>query len=292
MSRKAKVRVPQEVREDKPENERKYKITGERWEDRVQTIRQVFQKAAECKEHFVTLDKQPHIQKYHTRLIEAGQLPVEILALRERFYWAGKKLKGYRSEDNKKAEVRTEEKIGKGFWQQVLKLGSDGTKTLKRGEHKRSLDGFGTNLSVYSDSIKEEALKILGKRNLKPLVQLQGQSIKLLYHPDGRKDMLFEIKFDIVAGRTFDGYERNIVEVEVEVKERGKKVTDKEIENMLDKSEGALLTDFADQLEVVYHSKVSELFQHLQGWLLRDPKGFSKAFDKLPGDKWAEYHPN
>lgn len=285
MSSRNHIRIPQEIREDKPENERKYSIIGGSWQHRVQTLHGIFNHVAECREHFATLNMSPHIENYHADLLPELELPVEIIAPRTRYYWAGINLKGYRPTDKQKGEVRTEEKAAKDAWQQVLKLGGNGGRTLSRGEYKRLLDGFGVNLDIYK-GIRDQAYRALGKGQLKPLVELQGQTKKIYYHPDGDESTLLEIKFDKVKGRTFDGFERDIIEVEIEVKQGHSNS-----EEMLDHTERVLLSRFADSLAPIYHSKVYELFQHLYGWQLADKQGFREAFKSLPGDRWAEWKP-
>ncbi len=293
IARKNKMRIPHEKREDGSEDERKYEVLGINWLERVTRLHKIFAHVVNCNSHFVTLNAAPHTEGYDPELLSTAKPPIETLALRTRFYMAGKKLKGYRPSDKKKGELRIEEKTGKAAWQQVLKLGGDGSRTLKRGEHKRLLDGAGYNFNVYSKDIAAQAEDVLGKRLLKRLVRLQGQSEKILYHPEGRQDVLFEIKFDQVKGLTFDGQKKkDLIEIEIEVKERGSNVSDDEIETMLNKSEDELMKNFADDIRPIYHSKVSELFQHLYGWMLQDPQGFGRAFDALPARKWAEMAPH
>lgn len=287
MADSKKGRIPQEVHEDKPENERKYRVKGASFEARVEKLSRIFNHIAACRRHFRTLDLAPHTDQFDTALSACSRFPHEVTPLRQRFYWAGENLKGYRPDDKIKAEVRTERKIGKGVWQQVLKIGRESMGTLSRGEYKRLLDGFGTNLGIYPDKIKKPAQKILGDGPLKPVLVIESKSTKVLFHPDGNPDVLLEIKFDKGRGRTFDGFRHDIVEIEVEVKEGGD-LSAKQIEKILDRTEQVLLKHFADDLEPIHHSKVFEMVQHLHGWWLRDKKGFHKAFDALPGDRWGE----
>ena len=60
---------------------------------------------------------------------------------------------------------------------------------------------------------------------------------------------MLEIKFDKGRGRTFDGYKHDIVEIEIEVKDRGPKITEKDIEKALDRTEKVLMKYFADSLQ-------------------------------------------
>ncbi len=290
MPHRNKFQIPQEVREDKPENERKYSITGVNWRDRSQMLNVIFNHVAGCSDHFATLNMAPHTDGYHPDLLQDMDLPADIIYPRTRFYWANINLKGYRPTDRFKGEVRTEEKVEKDAWQQVVKLGgnSNSGRTLSRGEYKRLLDGFGTNLGVYK-GLRKDVTRALGNTELKPLVRLQGQTKKIFYHPHGDRKTLLEIKFDKVKGQTFDGFGRDIIEIEVEVKRGDKKATKREMEAMLDQTEQELLRRFADNLTPIYHSKVYELFQHLYGWQLSDKKNFREAFQSLPGDSWAEY---
>lgn len=294
MAKKDKIRVPQEVRDDKPEEERKHRVLGNSWQDKAAKLDKVFNFVASQKDHFVTLDSKPHTDQFDSELADHAEFPFHPRPLRKRYYWGTIDLNGYKDGDLGKAEVRTEKKIGKGYWEQVLKLGgSTGKKkkTLKRGEYKRALDGFGTNLSVYQSSVSRSAELILGNKELKPLVRLEGQSKPLLYHPDGREDVIFEIKFDKCKGFAFDGYEEDVIEVEVEVKEFPDSMKSDDIEALLDRSEEILYEVFADDLEPVYEAKPSALFRHLAEWRERDKKEFKEAFKSLPGHKWADFLP-
>lgn len=294
MANKKKIRVPQEVREDKPEEERKLRVLGKSWQDKAAKLDAIFHFVASQKAHFVTLDLQPHTDYFDAELVKASEYPAEFRPLRKRYYWGTLDLAGYKDSDPGKAELRTERKVGKGYWEQVLKLGgSTGKKkkTLIRGEHKRAVDGFGVNLSIYPAKIKRDAKKILDDKELKPLARLEGQSKPVLYHPDGREDVIFEIKFDKCKGFAFDGYEEDVVEVEIEAKEIPDKMTEQELEALFDKSENVLYQAFTGDLEPIYEAKPSGLFRHLVEWRSRDKKGFEKAFQSLPGDKWSDWSP-
>ena len=288
---KPSIIVPKEYLADQPEMERKWRVRGTNFFTRCIVLDQIFNLVAQDKEHFITLDRDPHIQNFDPELLAVSEIPIEIKALRERDYWSTVNLPGYKVGDKKKIEIRTENKIGKQYFEQVLKLGKDGDKTLERGEHKRELEGFGINLSVYPDKIEKEARRILGKNVSKPLVHLEGQSKPLLYHPGGRTDVLCEIKFDKTSGKTFDLYREKHAEVEIEIKEHSENIGKAEIEEIFDQGERVLLRHFGDDLQSIYESKVSGLFRHLAGVKLRDPKAFKAAFEALPGDRWAECNP-
>ena len=278
--------TPQEFHYDSSEIERKYSVRGKDWYQRIHQLNQIFEFVAQDKKYFCTLDQLVHTSVFDPDLIAVSQRPVEIKPLRERFYWANRKLSGYCPGDKEKVELRTEKKIGKGYWEQVLKLGRLVNKTLRRGEHKRRLDGKGTNLEVFTDTVSKAAFKVLGRHAiLKPLVRLQGQSAKLLYHPKGRKDVLFEIKFDLIKGQTFDGRKQDIVEVEIEVKEDGG-LSDKRLDKLLDETEEVLFAKFKGQLEPVYDSKVEKLFAHLVKLRTQDKEKFKKQFEELSYDIW------
>lgn len=286
------MKRPQEIKEDKPEKERKHRVLGKSWVEKAEKLDRVFNFVAANKEHFVTLNQQPHSDGFDSELAAAAELPANPRPLRKRYYWSNRALDGYKEGDGKgRAEIRTEQKVGKGYWEQVLKIGGKSGKTIERGEYKRALDGFGVNLDVYPEAIQKAARKIIQDEDLKPLVRLEGQSKPVLYHPDGRQDILFEIKFDKGKGFTFDGVQEDIVEVEIEVKEVGENVTEKEIEALLDKSEKLLYDNFAHDMEPIYEAKAMTLFRHLAAWRERDEEDFKKAFKSLPGDRWAEYRP-
>lgn len=293
MSKKTiKPRIPQELREDKPEEERKHRVLGKTWRKKAARLDKIFNFVATEKEHFVTFNLAPHTEGYNTELRRHSSRPVNIKPLRRRYYWANRKLDGYKKGNKDRVELRTEQKKGKGYWAQVLKLGSSSAKTLRRGEYTRSLDGFGTNLDVYTPKVRDAARKVVGNTVRKPLGMIECQSVPLLYHPDGRPDVIFEIKFDKGKGFTFDGMETDVVEVEIEVKEVGEDVSKKDIEALLDKSERILYSEFEGLLKPVYQSKPELLFKHLNKWRKKDRTGFEKAFDSLPGDRWESWSPS
>ena len=293
MAKKTAMRVPQEVREDKPEEERKLGVVGKSWQEKAKKLDKIFNFVAAHTSHFVTLNDNSYVQSFDEELAKNSNLPLHVRPLRRRYYWGNSDLDGYKKGDKGKAEVRTEKKVGKGYWEMTLKLGSNkkSKKTLKRGEFKRALDGFGVNLDVFKKAISIAAWKILGDKPLKPLAIIEGQSIPVLYHPDGRTDVIFEIKFDKGKGKTFDGHEEDVIEVEIEVKEKPKEMSECEVEALLDKSEAILFGDFEDDLERIYDAKPSRLFNHLVQWRGRDKKGFKEAFKSLPGDSWQTLSP-
>ncbi|MCB9989923.1 MAG: hypothetical protein H6867_00910 [Rhodospirillales bacterium] len=291
MAKEIKKGKPQEVRDDGTEEERKHRVLGENWHDKAIRLDTIFNFIAGQKTHFVTLDQAVHTDHFDPELAAFAEFPANPKPLRTRYYWANAALDGYKPDDKGRAEIRTERKTGKGCWEQVLKIGGKSGKTLKRGEYKRALDGFGVNLDVYPSEIRKSALKIIKDEEFKPLIRLEGQSKPVLYRPDGRTDILFEIKFDKGKGFTFDGIEEDVIEVEIEVKERGSDVSDEEIEALLDKSESLLYQQFEGNLEPINESKAMTLFRHLVDWQECDKKGFEKAFKALPGDRWEEYKP-
>ena len=110
------------------------------------------------------------------------------------------------------------------------------------------------------------------------------------YHPDGRADILFEIKFDKGKGFSFDGEQCEVVEVEIELKENLDGAAADEIEALLDKSDAALLKKSPDQLVPCIESKPAGLFSHLNNRCEEDPATFGRAFDALPDDRWVKQH--
>lgn len=278
---------PDEFLEDVSEDERKYKVRGCDFATRVAKLNEIFAFVAGDKNHFVTLESELHTNGYDAELVALSQSPNETKALRRRLYWGVSSLIGYKPRDKDKIELRTEQKIGKLYWEQVLKLGGNGSKTLKRKEHKRHLDGFGVNLLVYPKDVFEKAHEIVGDAEFKPLVKLEGQSRPLLYHPDGRADIVLEIKFDMGKSTTFDGYKEDLVEVEIEIKEHPDTMSEDDLEDLLNKTESVLFANFADDLENVYESKVSPSFRHLVGLRSRDKAGFDKMFKDLPVNWWS-----
>lgn len=282
---------PQEIKEDKPEIERKYSVIGDCLADRAHVLKKIFDSVVAKNDHFVTLDRAPHTKDFPAELVDLPpDFPCTVSYLRTRLYWLNDELAGYKPGDKGRAEIRTEEKPEKGYWQQTLKLGGNGEKTLTRGEFKRPLDDFGTNLDVYKPKQRKAAYAILGHKERKPLVRIDSQSTALLYHPDGRPDVLFEIKFDKGIGRTFNGYVRDIVEVEIEVK-KAENLSPKDIERLLDRTETALYEKFNDDLEPIKDSKPAALFRYLVNYRERSKAGFERDFKALSGNKWDELSP-
>ncbi len=284
--KKHKARVPREVKDDGEEDERKYRVLGKTWDQKVKTLRSVFSFVVLEGKFFATLDKAPHTASFDTCLVASAQVPIHIKPIGCRYYWATACLAGYKAKDKTRAEVRTEEKIGKRRWEQVVKLGGDGSKTLKRGEYERHLDDFGVNIGVYSPEIRRAIRGVVGQKTLYPLAHIDVQSIPVLFHPDGRKDVLFEIKFDCGKGKTFDGFTTDIVEIEIEVKNFPKDMPDSKIEALLDLAEKMLFRDYGDNLEPIFESKPAVLFRHLVSWRDRNETEFTAAFRSLRGDKW------
>jgi hypothetical protein len=122
-------------------------------------------------------------------------------------------------------------------------------------------------------------------------VRLEGQSSPILYYPKGSDDVLFEIKFDRTSGRTFDGHTERQAEIEIEIKKHPASMTMPRLEELLDRTENALISHFADSIQPIYESKVSGLFRHLAGWRARNPQEFSRVFKDLPGNRWTEWTP-
>ena len=269
--------VPVAVQSGKAEEERKYRVNGESWDDRVALLRQIFKFVAADKRHFATFDAAPHTEGYDARLLAVAKKPKHTKALRERFYWDTTALDGRGPANEGLVEIRTENKLGKHFWEQVVKLGGSGTKTLKRDELPCSLDGPGVNMNVYEEPVRKAVHKVIGDKTLYPMLRIQSQSEPVLYHPDGRADVTFEIKFDVGVCTAFDGYEEDIVEIEIEVKDAPKSMSVKEIEELFDKSELKLFSKYADDLSLIFESKAAACFQHLVGWRERDKKEFKDA---------------
>ncbi|MDA0656553.1 MAG: hypothetical protein O2912_09125 [Proteobacteria bacterium] len=305
MVQENKLKSPRELQKDKPEDERKHHVLGASWQEKAARLDEIFKFVAGEKAHFITLDGSPYAEDFDPELAAAARMPVNTRPLHRRIYWGTRDLDGYTDGAKAKAEIRTERKTGKGCWEQVLKLGGGAQesktqesktqkpktqkpKTMSRREYERALDGFGVNLDVLPNDAKKAAETVLGGKTLKPLICLQGQGIPILYHPDGRADVLFEIKFDKGKGFAFDGEQTDIVEVEIELKENSASVTSGEIEALLDTSDALLYSAFPDYLALSSESKPAPLFYHLAAWRGRDPAGFNNAFDALPGNRWAE----
>jgi hypothetical protein len=289
MAKAQKVKLPQPVQEYGPEYERKWKIKGKNFKTRVSKLSEIFNSVVACNSHFATLNKPPHTSAFEKELIDLALKPFETTPLRTRFYFSGKNLKGYIPQENcRTGEVRTERKVGKKAWQQVLKLGSGKTQvSLQRQEYKRLLDGFGVNLEAYPKKIAKAAVRVLGSRGFKRIIKVEGQSTKLLYHPDGDPKMLFEIKFDMAIARNFLGKRHDIVEIEIEVKEADVGVSKEKIEEALEKAHQKLSEMAEGSANPVKHSKIYPLIRHLAVQKRKNPKAFNKAFRELKPEAWV-----
>jgi len=282
------------ISDDKPEEERKHRILGDRWADKAVLLDALFEFVKSEPDHFITLDTAPHVDGFDPELVSASLAPAHHRPLHQRIYWATKALDGYQNADDTKAEIRIQRKLGSGCWEQTLKLSGRNDpqkgagKTMVRQEYERDVDSFSIDLDLFPKEAEQAARSVFGDKPLKPLICLQGQGIPVLYHPDGRADVLFEIKFDKGKGFSFDGEQCEIVEVEIELKENLGGVTADEIEALLDKSDAALYTKFPDMLALSTESKPARLFAHLNKWREENPNAFGQAFDALPGNKWAE----
>lgn len=271
------------------EDERKHRVLGASWAEKARLVDSIAAFVAAENKHFATLDQPPYIDGFDPELAAASRLPINARPLHRRIYWANKSLDGYQSEDDAYAEARLERKIGEDSWSQTIKLaGKQGPgKTLSRREYERDVAIFGIDLSLLPVDARRDAESILGSQPLKPVICLEGQGVPLLYHPDGRADVLFEIKFDKGKGFSFDGESAEIVEIEIELKESAPSAKKDDIEALFDLSDELLYRTFPDGLAHSTRSKPAPLFAHLREWRKRDRAAFEAAYDALSDDRWA-----
>ncbi|MDB3952774.1 hypothetical protein N9452_02700 [Alphaproteobacteria bacterium] len=281
------------IADDKPEEERKHRIIGNGWADKAILLDMLFDFVKSETDHFITLEKKPYVSGFDPELVLTSLVPVNYRPLHQRIYWATKDLDGYKGGDDKRAEIRIQRKLGSGYWEQSLKLSGRNDpqkgagKTIVRQEYERDVDSFRIDLGLFPKKAEQAARSVFGDKPLKPLICLQGQGIPVLYHPDGRADILFEIKFDKGKGFSFDGEQCEVVEVEIELKENLGGAAAEEIEALLDKSDRALYKKSPNQLVPSIESKPARLFAHLNKWCEEDPDAFGHAFDALPDDRWV-----
>ena len=279
---------------DKPELERKHKVLGNGWAEKAHLIHRIFKFVLEDHTHFITLDLPPFASNFSKNLVSTAYSPSNIKPLHQRLYWATKMLSGYQLSDQSTVELRTERILNDACWEQVVKFANSGAdrKTLSRREISNYLDGFGINLSVLPEDAYELAKKILGDTVLKPVACLQGQSIPVLYYPNGRNEIVFEIKFDLGMGHSFDGYKIDIVEIEIELKDLDQKIELEHVEELFDTSENILKTAFLGALERTTVSKPTPLFRHMRKWQSCDIVSFESAYEALSDSQWTEPTPS
>tara|TARA_A100001037_G_scaffold275740_1_gene274477 strand:- start:644 stop:1540 length:897 start_codon:yes stop_codon:yes gene_type:complete len=281
---------------DRPEEERKHRIIGKRWVDKVILLNTLFDLVTSESDHFVTLEKKPYVSGFDPELVSTSLTPVHYRPLHQRIYWATKDLDGYKDGDDARAEIRIQRKLGTGRWEQTLKLSRQSDpqkcvgKTIVRQEYEREVNGFRIDLGLFPKEAEKAARAVFSDKPLKPVICIEGQGIPVLYHPDGRADILFEIKFDKGKGFSFDGEQCEVVEVEIELKENLDGAAAEEIEALLDKSDAALHKKSPDQLVPCIESKPAGLFSHLNNRCEEDPATFGRAFDALPDDRWVKQH--
>ena len=279
---------------DKPELERKHKVLGNGWAEKAHLIHRILKFVLEDHTHFITLDLPPFASNFSKNLVSTAYSPSNIKPLHQRLYWATKMLSGYQLSDQSTVELRTERILNDSCWEQVVKFANSGAdrKTLSRREISNYLDGFGINLSVLPEDAYELAKKILGDTVLKPVACLQGQSIPVLYYPNGRNEIVFEIKFDLGMGHSFDGYKIDIVEIEIELKDLDQKIELEHVEELFDTSENILKTAFLGALERTTVSKPTPLFRHMRKWQSCDIGSFESAYEALSDSQWTEPTPS
>ena len=278
---------------DRPEEERKHRIIGSRWVDKVILLNTLFDFVTSESDHFVTLEKTPYVSGFDSELVSTSLAPVHYRPLHQRFYWATKDLDGYKDGEDTRPEIRIQRKLGTGRWKQTLKLSRQSDpqkgvgKTIVRQEYEREVNGFRIDFRLFPNEAEQAARSVFGDKPLKPVICMQGQGIPILYHPCGRADILFEIKFDKGKGFSFDGEQCEVVEVEIELKENLDGAAVEEIEALLDESDAALYKNFPDQLAPCIESKPAALFSHLKTRRKENPNTFGEAFDALPDDRWV-----
>lgn len=279
---------------DKPERERKLRVLADSWAQKAHSLHQIFKFVLEDHTHFITLDLPPYASNFSKQLVSTAHSPSNIKPLHKRLYWATKKLSGYQLSDQCLMELRTERTLTDACWEQVVKFAITGVKgrTLSRREISNYLDGFGINLSVLPEDAYELAKKIIGNTIPKPVACLQGQSIPILYYPNGQNEVVFEIKFDLGMGRSFDGYKIDIVEVEIELKDSDQSITFEHVEGLFDTSESILKTTFPGVLEQTTVSKPTPLFRHMREWQSCDIEAFEAAYEALSDSQWTEPTPS
>ena len=275
---------------DKPERERKLRVSAGSWAEKAHSLHQILKFVLEDHTHFITLDLPPYASNFSKQLVSTAHSPSNIKPLHQRLYWATKMLSGYQLSDQSLVELRTERMLNDACWEQVVKFVIVGAKerTLSRREISNYLDGFGINLSVLPEDAYELAKKIIGNTIPKPVACLQGQSIPILYYPSGQNEIIFEIKFDLGMGHSFDGYKIDIVEIEVELKDSDQKINLEHIEGLFDTSEHILRTAFPGVLEQTTVSKPTPLFRHMREWQSRDIDSFEAAYEALSDSQWTE----
>lgn len=170
--------------------------------------------------HFVTLNDQrlslPLLQGLPLRV------PQEDSGLRLRTYHDSTTLSATRNG----VEIRIEDRGIAGDFKQVIKIGEAGNAkdhTLSRMEYtakiqkaKPQLEALkGESAAFLTDAFNARSIS---KIALYPLIQIASQRWKLLYHPDGNKDVQIELATDIGRGQTVDGFTWDMFQLEIEMK--------------------------------------------------------------------------
>ncbi|MFN3828400.1 MAG: hypothetical protein ACK4NR_12345 [Micavibrio sp.] len=152
--------------------------------------------------------------------------PQEDSALRFRVYFDNCALNATRSG----IEIRMEDRsiTGTEGWpyKQVIKIGQPGnaeSHTLDRMEYTTKLKQSRPQLQTLKGESADYLKGVFNSRSLSkiqlyPLVSIASQRWKMLYHPDGNKDVQIELATDIGRGQTVDGFTWDIFQVEIEMK--------------------------------------------------------------------------
>lgn len=288
------------------EDERKYRVvlgykpkknltSDELFEERANTLLTIFNYVACNNAYFRKLHKSKQVEGFSEKVREFLKRPIEYSLPRTRFYSIDEKLTGIDPKTGKaETEFRSEERKDKGLWKHTIKTSKNGVSkggTVSRGEYEEYMDGATHNFSAHPEV--EDCLKTkFGlESNLKKLSKIDGQSTKILYHPDGDENILLEIKFDIQEGITIDGFTWPVIEIEVEIKSSKQELTKEDKESLLQRAEDVLYQRYENYLEHVTTSKNAEGNVHLCELKEKHPEWFEDIFKSLPYDRFERVEP-
>ena len=171
--------------------------------------------------------------------VNCWDLPKRLRRLGTRFYFDDRDLNGFHNGTEFRIEGPRKKELQWPF-KQVIKLAESlaaetSSDTLSRQEYVSKLKELVPSLKGLDKDVRAKLLKIFNVKRMKdlallPLVRIDSQRWKMLYHPDGDPESQLEIALDILYGQTIAGFSWETHQVEIEVKEGTSDVLEQEVQ--------------------------------------------------------------
>lgn len=208
--------------------------------------------------------------------------PRSITKIRYRYYFDTRLRDLFRA----KVEVRLEPKDG--AFKQVIKMGNGATidnPMMGRPEYPARLKKFRPSLGAIEkkEDDRQTTIDFLRstvkkKGRLKPVVRIESQRLKLEYHPQGDRNVTIEVGIDKAVGMNVAGFEWDVRQIELEVKEN---LTNKPNSDILEADMAILMAEYPS-LVIETTSKPTLGFNNMA-----ERKVGLKRWGKLPCDRFT-----